>query len=382
MEKRILRTFDWPLLLTGLLIPLLGLGVLYSAGYNPDNNLRMLFGLIDSPASPAFSKQATFLLLSLVVMAFAMALPPTFLHRVSYVLYGGGVILLILVLLFGTVVNGSRRWLDLGAFNLQPAELMKIGAIMALARYISKYPPSNDGYSFTQVLLPLSIVLVPMALIMRQPDLGTALVIGGVGALMILFVGVELKVLVSGVVLAVAAAVPAWMFLLHDYQRRRVLTLFDPAADPQGSGYHILQSIIAVGSGSFAGKGYLQGTQSQLAFLPEHTTDFIFSVLAEEWGFIGCASVLILYAFLLYRILRVAAKSKDLYSSMMVTGIASLLFVHAVVNVGMVIGLLPVVGIPLKLFSYGGSSLVSTFFCLGLVLGVSMRRFQYLRGAR
>jgi rod shape determining protein RodA len=251
---------------------------------------------------------------------------------------------------------------------------MKMGVILALARVLAKMPPrSPTGYSLRELILPGGMVLIPMLLIMKQPDLGSALSLGIVGFGMILFMGVRWKSIVLAATGVIAMAYPFWL-MLHDYQKRRILVLLNPEADPQGSGYHILQSKIAVGSGSLSGKGFLQGTQTQLEFLPEHTTDFVFSVLAEEWGFMGSSVLIVLFFLLVAGLLRVAARTKDLFSSLVVIGITTKIFAHSIINIGMVIGLMPVVGIPLPLFSYGGSSLLSLMFALGLVQGVSMRR--------
>ena len=251
-----------------------------------------------------------------------------------------------------------------------------MGVILILARYLSKRPPPPGGYGFRQLIVPLLIIGLPMGLIIRQPDLGTALVVGGVGMMMLLFVGIRPKVLLIAASVVMLAAYPVW-HVLHPYQQRRVIALIDPDADPLGSGYHIIQSKIAVGSGSLFGKGYLQGTQTQLEFLPEHTTDFVFSVLAEEWGFVGCFVVICLYLVFLNRLLRVVQRSRDAFTALLTFGVVSKIFFHAAVNIGMVVGLLPVVGIPLPLFSYGGSSMIATMFSVGLVLGVSMRRLLF-----
>jgi rod shape determining protein RodA len=303
-----------------------------------------------------------------------MVVPTQTFHRYAFFLYGLALLLLLAVAGFGVVVNGSRRWLDMGVFKLQPAEFMKLGLIVTMARLLAKSPPKNSSaYSFRELLLPAGFILVPMAIIAQQPDLGTALSLGIVGVCQILFVGIRPKV-IMGVVLAVCVlAYPAWNSL-HEYQQRRIMVLLDPEADPQGSGYHITQSKIAVGSGELFGKGFQKGTQTQLEFLPEHTTDFVFSVLAEEWGFVGCTFMIALFFCLLASMLRVAHRSRDLFACLLVIGITSQIFAHIVINIGMVIGLMPVVGIPLPLVSYGGSSMLSLLFGLGIVQGVSMRR--------
>ena len=254
--------------------------------------------------------------------------------------------------------------------------MMKIGVILALARYLSKNPPPKGGYTLIQLILPFAIFLVPMAFIIKQPDLGTGLAVGGIGFMMVLFMGINWKALLF-MFLTACAIIPIGWSKLHDYQKNRIINLFDPDFDPKGSGYHVAQSKIAVGSGQIFGKGFLKGTQTQLEFLPEHTTDFIFSVVGEEWGLVGCIVVILSYLYLLSRILSIAGKSRDLFQSLVVVGVGALIFFHAFINLGMVVGILPVVGIPLPLFSYGGSSIITMLLGIGLVMGVSVRRGYY-----
>ncbi|MFM1847616.1 MAG: rod shape-determining protein RodA [Pseudomonadota bacterium] len=376
IDRRTISQFDWGLFLIVVLISLVGLVNLFSAGFDPDTAYRLFPWLPIEMHSHAFGRQMFFLGVGFVVLFITLAIPSQVLHRYAYIFYGVCVVLLAAVLLIGIEVNGSRRWLSFGGVNLQPAEPMKLGLILALGRYLARNPPLRGGYTLRQLLIPLGMVGVPMALIINQPDLGSALSVGIVGGAMILFMGVRPRLLVLGVVLMLVIAYPAW-HSLHPYQQRRVLTLFNPDADPRGSGYHIIQSKIAVGSGGLTGKGYLSGTQTQLEFLPEHTTDFVFSVVAEEWGFFGCVAVLLMYVFLIHRLLKVVARSKDLFGGIITVGVTAVLFFHTIINVGMVIGLLPVVGIPLPLLSHGGSSIVSAMVGLGIALGVSMRRYLF-----
>lgn len=376
IDRRLLSQFDWILLGISLLIPFFGLIVLYSAGYDPDSTNVLLSWLPSAIKSVAFEKQAVYLCIGLVGLLFGLTLSPQLLSRYAYVLYVLCFGALVVVLLIGTVSNGSRRWINLGVVNLQPAETMKIGLIMAMARYLSRNPPKQGGYRFLQLFVPFAIFVLPMGLIIDQPDLGSALSLGAIGFAMVLFMGIHTKSLLFMILAVASAMYPAW-HALHPYQQRRIEVLFNPNIDPRGSGYHIIQSKIAVGSGEAFGKGYLKGTQTQLEFLPEHTTDFVFSVLAEEWGFFGSVVVLCLYFTFLYRVMRTVSRSKDLFSALVVFGIGAWFFFHVTINIGMVVGVLPVVGIPLPLFSYGGSAVLSSLFAIGLVLGFGMRRLQY-----
>lgn len=376
IDRRIFRYFNYHLLGIGAAIACLGLIVLYSAGYNPDFAGVPLGPFEFNVKSVAFAKQFAFFGIGLVMMLFGMMLNSKFLYRISIPVYIVAIFLLIGVMLFGTVVNGSRRWFSLMSLRFQPAEMVKIAVILLMARYLSKVKPPVGGFRLKDLWIPGFIVGLPMALIMKQPDLGTALVVGAAGAGMLLFAGINFKTLLIMALTGAVAAVPAW-YALHDYQQKRILTLINPAADPLGSGYHLNQSKIAVGSGEFFGKGFLNGTQSQLEFLPEHTTDFVFSVLAEEWGFIGCILVISLYSIFVLQMLRVAGQVKELFGAYVIVGVATLFAFHIITNIGMVIGILPVVGITLPLFSYGGSSVLACMFGLGLILGIGMRRYQF-----
>jgi rod shape determining protein RodA len=376
IDRRIFKYFNYHLLGVAALIAICGLIVLYSAGYNPDSPGVPLGALSINVKSAAFAKQFAFFGAGLVAMLFGMLLSSTSLHRLAIPGYILAIILLLGVALFGTVVNGSRRWFDLGGLRFQPSELVKVAVILVMARYLSTVSPPPGGFKLKDLFAPGALLLLPMALIMKQPDLGTALVVGATGAGMLLFAGVNFRTLIMLALVAAISAIPVW-YSLHDYQRNRILTLINPGADPLGSGYHLNQSKIAVGSGEFLGKGYLQGTQSQLEFLPEHTTDFVFSVLAEEWGFIGCILVIGLYATLIFQLLNMASKIRDLFGAYVIIGVATLFTFHFFTNIGMVIGVLPVVGITLPLFSYGGSSVIVCMLALGIALGIGMRRYQF-----
>ncbi|MDZ4786263.1 MAG: rod shape-determining protein RodA [bacterium] len=378
IDRRIFNHFNYKLLLATLFICAAGLVVLYSAGFDPNSTSRNLGIFGYAPKSVPFTKQAMFMGVGLIFMLVGMVVNSQSLYRVAYPFYIACILMLIGVLLFGTVVNGSRRWFPIGDFRFQPSEIAKVAVILVMARYLSRTRLPLGGFTLKSIIIPTLLMLLPMSLIIRQPDLGTALSLGSAGFGMLFFVGIRPRTLVSLAILGAIAVVPVWNSL-HDYQKRRVWTLIDPTSDPLGSGYHLNQSKIAVGSGAFAGKGYFQGTQAQLEFLPEHTTDFVFSVLAEEWGFLGSVIVLGLYFFFMVSLLSIISKSRDIFASFIVVGVSSLFFFHIIVNIGMVIGILPVVGITLPLFSYGGSSVLVSMFCIGIVLGISMRKYQFGR---
>lgn len=294
VDRRYLSSLDWQLLTLVLLLLGIGLTVLHSAGYSNDLPAFSEIGGVAIRFSRPLQKQFIFILAGSLVIAAAALIPPRLLQKLGYGAYSIALALTAAVLVIGVVANGSRRWLHLGPVNFQPAELMKICLVLAMARLLSSYPPPKGGYGFRQLVVPFLLFLLPMGLIVRQPDLGTALVVGATGFAMVLFLGIQWKALLCMFLAGLASLYPAW-HLLEPYQQRRVLALVNPGTDALGSGYHIIQSTIAVGSGGALGKGYLQGTQAQLHFIPEHTTDFIFSVLAEEWGFVGAAIVLVLY---------------------------------------------------------------------------------------
>jgi rod shape determining protein RodA len=310
----------------------------------------------------------------------ALALAVAFLddrtfQRLAYVLYGIVVLLLLAVLLKGRLVMGARRWLALGPVTFQPSELAKIGVALALARWFHADARKRPGpYGLVRLAVPIALTLLPALLILREPDLGTALVVVAVGATVILFAGVRWQT-VAGLLGTVAvAAVLVWPHL-KPYQRKRVETFLDPGGDALGAGYHATQSMIAVGSGQGTGKGWGQGTQTALRFLPEQHTDFIFSVWAEEHGFLGCLLLIALYLALISAALTIAGNARNRFGHFLALGITAMLFWQAAVNMAMVVGLLPVVGVPLPLMSYGGSAVITAFLGLGLLMNVSVRRF-------
>jgi len=374
--KTFTKSLDWILIMLVGILPVIGLAVLYSASFDPDIEHRFFFWSFNSHL---VFRQLNYFLISLVFMFIVASIPPRLSYRFAHVAYASALLLLLSVLVYGTISNGSRRWLHLGFINLQPSELMKVGVILALARYLSRVPPKDGLYTCKELFMPACIVLLPMLVILRQPDLGTALSIGAIGASMILFIGVKRSVLFGLSIFSTIGGAVGWLWFLHPYQKKRILTMFNPEADPRGSGYQIIQSKIAVGSGELFGKGYLEGSQTRLEFIPERTTDFIFSVFAEEWGFLGSMVILGLYLLLLFRLLTQSTKAKEYFGVLVTVGVVGMIFFHVFVNLGMVVGFLPVVGLPLPLMSYGGSSLMTTFFSIGLALSVTAQRsvFSY-----
>ena len=364
-DRRLLQNFDWLLLVLVMIIAAMGIVNLYSAGFN-----RTTPG-----ATPIYLKQIYWLGVGLILMSVTVLYDYRHLQKLAFPLYILTIVLLLAVMFGGKMVSGSRRWLPLGPFSFQPSELAKIAIIMVLARYFSRGLPSAS-LGFKDLLMPLGLVLLPVVIIIRQPDLGSAVLVMLVAMSMILFVGVNWRTLLVSTFSLLLLSPVIWHFL-KDYQRQRVLTFLNPDKDPLGAGYHIIQSKIAVGSGQLKGKGFLHGTQSQLQFLPEQHTDFAFSVFAEEWGFIGSVVLLLLFTGLTLWGLQVARDCKENFGHLLALGVVSLIFWQFFINMGMVTGLLPVVGIPLPFFSYGGSSLITTFLGVGFLLNIRMRRFLY-----
>jgi rod shape determining protein RodA len=328
-----------------------------------------------SAHAPVWISQATWMAIGLALV-FAVTLVDTRqFHRLAWVFYGVVLVLLVLVHTHGRWVMGARRWLTIGPVNFQPSELAKIAVALALARWFhADAEKHKDGYGLLGLVAPIVITLVPAVLVLKQPDLGTALVIVAVGATQILFAKVKWKTLAVLGAVAVVGAVLVYPHL-KPYQKKRVETFLNPQADVLGAGYHATQSIIAVGSGQGTGKGWGQGTQTYLSFLPEQHTDFIFSVWAEEHGFAGCLLLLALYFLLVASAIDIAGNARDRFAHFVAVGILGLLFSQIAINIGMVIGLLPVVGVTLPLMSYGGSSVVVIMSGIGLLANVGMRRF-------
>ena len=290
----------------------------------------------------------------------------SFWYRQAYIFYILGILLLLLVIFFGISASGSKRWINFFIMNLQPSELMKIAIIVCFARYYHRIQ-SSDIQSYKYLLQPIILLLIPCYLVITQPDLGTAILIAGSGLAIIWLAGLNLKYFIySGLILLVS--LPFVISFLKPYQKSRILTFFNPDRDPLGAGYQIIQSKIAIGSGGLLGKGFLQGTQSYLEFLPEKHTDFIFTLFSEEFGFVGSMVLILLYALLIYRIIRIGFSSRSFFAKLYCFGFASALFLYIFVNIAMVVGLLPIVGAPLPIMSYGGSSMLSIMLGLGIVM--------------
>ena len=290
----------------------------------------------------------------------------SFWYRQAYIFYILGILLLLLVIFFGISASGSKRWINFFIMNLQPSELMKIAIIVCFARYYHRIQ-SSDIQSYKYLLQPIILLLIPCYLVITQPDLGTAILIAGSGLAIIWLAGLNLKYFIySGLILLVS--LPFVISILKPYQKSRILTFFNPDRDPLGAGYQIIQSKIAIGSGGLLGKGFLQGTQSYLEFLPEKHTDFIFTLFSEEFGFVGSMVLILLYALLIYRIIRIGFSSRSFFAKLYCFGFASALFLYIFVNIAMVVGLLPIVGAPLPIMSYGGSSMLSIMLGLSIVM--------------
>jgi len=328
-----------------------------------------LFSATDQSVA-RITTQAMSLAFALVLMWIVANIPPQTIARAAVPLYVFAVVMLIAVAVFGTTVNGSKRWLNLGVARFQPSELMKIALPLMLAWYFQKFEGRIGWMDFVVTGL---LIAVPVWLIKRQPDLGTALLIAASGFYVLYLAGLSWKIIVGLTVLGAAAAPLIWPYL-HDYQRERLLTFIDPARDPLGAGYHSSQASIALGSGGVVGKGWMNGTQTHLDFLPEKHTDFVFAVFGEEFGLIGSAVLLVLYLLLIGRGMMITANASTMFARLIAGAVTLMFFTYAFVNMGMVSGVLPVVGVPLPLVSYGGTALISLFIGLGLLMSVQAHR--------
>ena len=364
IDRRLLIHFDWPLLAIVLLIASIGILNLYSISSSGEAS-GIAFHL----------KQITWVLVGLVVMISVAFIEYRYYSDFAYPIHAVTLLLLVAVMAFGMITSGAQRWIRMGSLSFQPSEFVKISLIIALAKFFQQ-PPGREGFTLKDLPIPFLLLIVPMGFILKQPDLGTAIILFLILVSVLLFVRIHwASLLILG--LTGASVLPLLWSFLKEYQKKRIYTFFNPSLDPLGSGYHIIQSKVAVGSGGIFGKGFMNGTQCKLGFLPEQQTDFIFSVLAEEWGFIGSLFVIALYLVLILWGLRIAVTAKDRFGAILSFGVVAMLFWHAFINIGMVLGMMPVVGIPLPLLSYGGSFMVSTLMGVGLLMNVSMRRYLF-----
>ncbi|WP_440996208.1 rod shape-determining protein RodA [Arhodomonas sp. SL1] len=346
-------------------VPLLVLLALLAGG-----GLVVLYSAFDGDGAQ-WQRQLWRLGAAFVVLLVLAQVPPGQLRRLSPSVYAAGVVSLLLVAAFGSTAGGAQRWLDLGVMMVQPSELLKLALPMMVAWLLAREGPPPR---LRAVALVLAVILVPVGLIAAQPDLGTAVVVGAAGIFALFLGGLGWRYVLGGGLLVGGAAPILWLYGMHDYQRQRVLTFLDPERDPLGAGYHIIQSKIAIGSGGFYGKGWMAGTQSHLEFLPERHTDFVFAVLAEEFGFFGVCVLLALYLAVVGRGLWIAGQAQDNFSRLLAGSMTLTFFVYGFVNMGMVSGLLPVVGLPLPLVSFGGTSLVTLMAGFGILMSIHTHR--------
>ena len=357
-----IKNLDYILLISVILLSVLSVFVMYST-----DGGEILFHTKNH-----FIKLAVFFPLMIFVAFFNIK----FWHNFSYLIYFIVILLLIYVSFFGIKSSGSQRWMDLYLFVLQPSELMKVAIIMCLAKYYHRLKIENVN-SFTSITIVLSIILIPIIFVISQPDLGTSILIALSGLIILWLGGVKIKYFIYSFI-TFLISLPFIISFLKPYQKLRILTFLDPDRDPLGAGYQIIQSKIAIGSGGLDGKGFLKGTQSYLDFLPEKHTDFIFTLFSEEFGFIGSVGLLILYSIIIFRILRIGSISRSNFARLFCFGYAFAIFIYIVVNLSMVLGLLPIVGSPLPIMSYGGSSMLATMIGFGIVLSAKINHKQMI----
>ena len=357
-----IKNLDYILLISVILLSVLSVFVMYST-----DGGEILFHTKNH-----FVKLAVFFPLMIFVAFFNIK----FWHNFSYIIYFIVILLLIYVSFFGIKSSGSQRWMDLYLFVLQPSELMKVAIIMCLAKYFHRIKIENVN-SFTSITIVLSIIIIPIIFVISQPDLGTSILIALSGLIILWLGGVKIKYFIYSFI-TFLISLPFIISFLKPYQKLRILTFLDPDRDPLGAGYQIIQSKIAIGSGGLDGKGFLKGTQSYLDFLPEKHTDFIFTLFSEEFGFIGSVGLLILYSIIIFRIVRIGAISRSNFARLFCFGYAFAIFIYIVVNLSMVLGLLPIVGSPLPIMSYGGSSMLATMIGFGIVLSAKINHKQMI----
>lgn len=365
IDRKMFANFDWALLLTLLVVIAMSLVNLYSASYVPG-----------SYSTPAYLKQIYYYIMGFALMLVIVSVDYRVLIKINYPLYGLIIGLLFFALFFGSSTAQTQRWINFGYFKLQPSEPAKLILVISLASYYYR-KDTGKGFTLKELVVPGFLTGLPFVLILKQPDLGTALMLVFIFISMTLFVKLKWSSLVTLTTLGLSSAFIGWKFFLKDYQKQRIETFLNPEGDPLRTGYHIMQSKIAIGSGGKFGKGFFEGTQVHLDFLPERHTDFAFSVLGEEWGFVGAVFFLLCYFFMIFLGLNIALSSRDKFGVLLAFGIVSLIFWQAFINLAMILGLLPVVGMPLPLFSYGGSSLLTTMAGIGILFSIRMRRYRW-----
>lgn len=363
VDRRLFTNFDWTLLGLVLLLSGIGLVNLYSTTYQSNHFEK-------------FQLQLIWLVVGFLVLSLTFAINYQHFENAAYGILIGVILLLVATLVIGYVSHGAKRWLPLGPLRFQPSELAKIALVIALAKYLAG-KPAGKGYVLKDLWTPMGIAAGPIFLVAIQPDLGTAVMLFLIAMTMIIFVGVRLRTVLGLGFMGAGLSVFSYFCLLRSYQQERILTLINPDRDPLGAGYHIRQSLIAIGSGRIFGKGWLEGTQAKLQFLPEAHTDFVFSVLTEEWGFVGGFVILILYFALVAWSINIATRSKNQFGSLLAVGLSALLFWHIFINIGMVLGIMPVVGMPLPFLSYGRTSMLTMMISIGLLLNISSRRYIF-----
>jgi len=364
IDRRLLSNFDFGLFLIMFILFFISLFEIYSAVNAGSNHLSSGF----------VTRQGIWFAIGLGIFFIIISIDFHYFEQWAALIYWGVNILLIYVLLSGKYAGGSQRWISLGILNIQPSEFAKISVVIMLARYFSRNM-YESGLSFRELIVPFIYTFIPFLLIAKEPDLGTAGVLILIFVFMIIFVKIEKRTFYYLTVIALIF-LPVLSFFLKDYQKKRILTFLNPGRDPLGAGYHIIQSKIAIGSGMIYGKGFLKGTQNALSFIPEQHTDFIFSVYAEEWGFIGSLILLSVYFCLLVWMLKIAGSCRNVFGVLISVGATGILFWQFLINIAMVTGLFPVVGMPLPLISYGGSSVITIIVAMAILMNVSMRRYM------
>lgn len=361
MRKRELKNMEWGILIAAIILSIIGIVALFSATQETEYD--------------EFSKQIIWLVISLIAMAIVMFIDYNLLVKASPVLYGLSIILLVAVL-FTKPINGATSWFNIGAFSLQPGEFSKVAVILFLTFVITKIQMKGQGEMNrpTRLLIILCSLAVPVLLIVKQPDYGTALAFIVATALMLFTSGLDKKYIIGTILLIIIAVPLLYNFVLPEHAKTRIDVFLNPESDPRGSGYNIIQSKLAIGAGGFTGMGLLKGNQTQLGFLYPKTTDFIYSVIGEEMGFIAAGAIILLFVYLITKSIYVAKTAKDKAGSMIAIGITGVFLFHVLENIGMVMGLLPITGVPLPFVSYGGSSLITNFICIGLLLNISGKR--------